>query len=50
MSEDDDSGGDLDAQIIYTIPRSGEYIVSATEWWSEIGIVGGNYTLTLQRQ
>lgn len=50
MTEDDDSGGDLDAQIIYTIPRSGEYIITATEWWSEIGIIGGSYTLTLQRQ
>ena len=50
MTEDDDSGGDLDAQIIYTIPRSGEYIITATEWWSEIGVIGGSYTLTLQRQ
>ncbi len=50
MTEDDDSGGGLDAQIIYTIPRSGEYIITATEWWSEIGIIGGEYLLTLQRQ
>jgi len=50
MVEDDDGGSDLDAQIIYTIPRGGEYIITATEWWSEIGIIGGDYTLTLQRQ
>lgn len=50
VTEDDDSGGDWDAQIIYTLPRSGEYIITATEWWSEIGIVGGDYTLTLKQQ
>ncbi len=50
LTEDDDGGGDLDAQIIYTIPRSGDYIITATEWWSEIGIIGGSYTLSLQRQ
>ena len=50
LTEDDDSGGDLDAQIVYTIPQSGDYIITATEWWSEIGIVGGDYSLTLERR
>jgi hypothetical protein len=50
LTEDDDSGGDFDAQIIYTIPSSGDYIITTTEWWSEVGIIGGNYTLTLQQQ
>lgn len=50
LTEDDDSGGNLDAHIQYTIPTSGEYIITATEWWSDVGIVGGNYSLTLERQ
>ncbi|MCP5099764.1 MAG: hypothetical protein GY943_29775 [Chloroflexi bacterium] len=50
LTEDDDSGGEHDAQLVYTLPSSGEYIITATEWWSDIGIVGGSYELTLQRQ
>ncbi|KAA3654097.1 MAG: hypothetical protein DWQ04_34780 [Chloroflexi bacterium] len=50
LNEDDDSGGDLDAQIQYTIPQGGEYIITATEWWSDVGIIGGEYSLTLERR
>jgi len=50
LNEDDDSAGEFDAQIQYTIPQSGEYIITATEWWSEVGIVGGEYSLTLEHR
>lgn len=51
LTEDDDSGGGgtgYDAQISYTIPSNGQYVIVANQWFEGDG--GGSYTLVVERQ
>jgi peroxiredoxin len=47
ITEDDDSGGMLDAQIVFDCPKDGEYKVICTCFRQEGA--QGNYTLTVKR-
>jgi hypothetical protein len=45
LIQDDDSGGDLNAQIVYTLPTDGRYTLYANAYSS---VQGGTYRLELQ--
>jgi peroxiredoxin len=47
LAEDDDSGGNLNAQIVFTCPKDGNYKVIATAYGAQ-GF--GDYTLTVKRR
>lgn len=47
LFEDNDSGGNGDAQIAYTLPSDGEYLVVATRLGQAQGTTSGSYVLTL---
>ena len=47
LAEDDDSGGDLNAKIVFTPAADGVYRIIATAFDSE---TTGNYTLTVRKQ
>jgi hypothetical protein len=50
LTEDDDGGdGEMvyGAQILYTIPTDGQYIIYANQWFTSEA--GGSYTLSLER-
>jgi len=50
LTYDDDSGGDLDSQIIYySLPEQGVYTIIATRYDEEIGTSTGSYRLTLEK-
>lgn len=46
METDDDSGGDLDAQISVTVPRTGTYVIIVNTVGAD---ESGQYTLSVQR-
>jgi serine protease Do len=45
LAEDDDSGGDQNARIVFTAPQDGTYRIIATSFEQQ-GM--GNYTLTIR--
>jgi len=47
LAEDDDSGGDLNAKIVFRAPSDGAYRIIATTFNPR---ETGNYTLTVRRQ
>ena len=46
LSEDDDSGGDLDAEIVITLPEDGMYTILANSYEAETG----SYTLSVESE
>jgi thiol-disulfide isomerase/thioredoxin len=46
LAEDDDSGGNLNARIIFQCPKDGEYQIVCTSYQANIGM--GNYTLLVR--
>ncbi|MCB9450749.1 MAG: PPC domain-containing protein [Anaerolineaceae bacterium] len=42
---DDDSGPDFNALLVFFVPQTGSYIITANTWTSD----GGNYTLAVNR-
>lgn len=45
LAEDDDSGGDLGAQVVFTVPGDGTYAAVVTA----VGSAGGTYTFSADR-
>ena len=48
LAQDDDSGGNLDARIIFRCPRSGSYRIIATSLPNNPGNGHGAYTLSIR--
>ncbi|MEL6306721.1 MAG: PPC domain-containing protein [Chloroflexota bacterium] len=47
LSEDDDSAGNRNAEIVFTPETSGTFIIEATRFRQNVGTTSGAYTLTL---
>lgn len=47
LAEDDDGGGNTNAQIVYRLNYTGSYIIAATRFGGAAGDTAGDYTLTL---
>lgn len=50
LIEDDDSGGDRNARLTYTLPQTGDYRIAVTRYQIENGETSGGYRLSLTTQ
>jgi hypothetical protein len=46
--EDDDNGGNMDAQISFTLPVNGNYTIQTTRFDRDLGTTSGDFNLTVR--
>ncbi len=49
LAQDDDSGGDRNARLEFTLPATGTYSIAVTRYQVEEGLTGGDFRMTLSR-